>query len=573
MAGLIGLFSVPLLNFKHTSPLAAFYTEWFAAVCGLMISAALVRIPRNGKIQLPRTIFLFFGLIVLLIWQSERGVILYQGETRLAILYMGLTILVMGGCSELKQTIGLERLSILLGWVVLASGAINALIACLQAWDVHVGWLSMLIIQGVSQRPFGNLAQVNHFCAHQGLAFATLMYLMAHRRIPLFPGFALLGLLLTGLALSGSRSAWLYLTVFYVLSIMYRREMGGAEAYQLQRYTFWALPAFFLVQQGLELLEPTAITANTRITGYSGGVLGIRLAMWKDAWTAFMSAPLFGVGYQGLAWQHFLNLARTTNPLFSRYEDNHLENAHNIVFHLLAEFGIGGGVILILGGWWLYKYYKRFIIPERWLILAMLAVLIVHSFVEYPLHFMHFLAPAAVLLALAEISPLRFSVTKGVVPMVAGISILAGVAFLTMLFSNYRALEQVYSRSSNGKIVLDLQAQALLAKADRGGFFTPQVEDFINGIKVSVQEPAGWEPLLMASENRVRHQTKATYAYRHVLLLALNGKQQQAQHFLKLVLKAYPNSRLQFEQQISEMLKKEPSNIGLQMLVRQMTNV
>jgi O-antigen ligase len=497
--------------------------------------------------------------------QAALGMLLYPGQAQLAALYLLLAVLVMAATCRLQKDIGLDRLVLALAWAILISGSINALIAIQQQWDIHTVFDSV-VARSDSARPFGNLSQPNHFAAHQALALAALLFMAARQRLHLLVTLTIGGLLLAGLALSGSRSGWLYLGAVLVMAYLHQRKSNSADARRLLHYAALTLPVFFLAQYGLTLLEPATITANSRLQGYSGGAIGVRAAMWLDAWQAFLSTPLTGVGYQRLAWQHFHLQAESPNPLFSRFEDNHLENAHNIVFQLLAEFGIGGAILLVIAAWWLFKAYRGMQNPEHWLVLAMLAIVALHSLLEYPLHYMHFLLVAAVLLALADQSPVRLNPSRGIAPLVTAMSILLGGGILALMFANYQSLEEVHERARGGRISLDLSTQLLLVKAERGKFLTPEVHDFVNGIKVSIGEPDSWEPLRNISESATQHRTKATYVYRHILLLALNGETVETKRYLSLAVRAYPRHLAVLKKQVAEMRHTRPDHAGLRQL-------
>src|SRR5690606_32076970 len=96
-----------------------------------------------------------------------------------------------------------------------------------------------------------------------------------------------------------------------------------------------------------------------------------------------------------IRWQSFLLLdAHWVHGVSAMHE-----HAHNIFIHLLAETGIAGALLLLAGVWaWLRGFQWRNITPEGWWLLALLAIIGIHSLLEYPLWYAYFLGPVALLL-------------------------------------------------------------------------------------------------------------------------------------------------------------------------------
>ncbi|KAF0814660.1 hypothetical protein IGB42_00715 [Andreprevotia sp. IGB-42] len=158
-----------------------------------------------------------------------------------------------------------------------------------------------------------------------------------------------------------------------------------------------------------------------------------RLVEWQKAWITFVDHPVLGVGWSAYAAQSILYQVR---PEFAVIAESVLfTHAHNSLLNLMAETGLIGTFVVLLGllwctgGWWLPAANRRFFWPKLivanvlllvsglfllvgvWkrrrnavamLATALVAVSVLHSVVEYPLWYAHFLMPFALMLYLAR---------------------------------------------------------------------------------------------------------------------------------------------------------------------------
>ena len=64
-----------------------------------------------------------------------------------------------------------------------------------------------------------------------------------------------------------------------------------------------------------------------------------RMAVWKEAWQMFATAPLLGVGFGQFAWYHFLQVSLADPAVVPGLFDH----AHNLILQMLAELGVFAG--------------------------------------------------------------------------------------------------------------------------------------------------------------------------------------------------------------------------------------
>src|SRR4030095_16399835 len=132
-----------------------------------------------------------------------------------------------------------------------------------------------------------------------------------------------------------------------------------------------------------------------------------RPSIFHRAWLMFLSAPVLGVGFRQFGWRNFL--------LDTGVGERGLtDNAHNLILHVLAEFGVLGLFALLLGvAAWVLAVVRQPRTPALWWLLSSAAVLAVHSLVEYPLWYAFFMGVAAIVLGLGEQRTLELSVASG----------------------------------------------------------------------------------------------------------------------------------------------------------------
>jgi lysylphosphatidylglycerol synthetase-like protein (DUF2156 family) len=124
-----------------------------------------------------------------------------------------------------------------------------------------------------------------------------------------------------------------------------------------------------------------------------------RVLLWQNVFDLIAASPLTGVGFGQL------NFAWTLTPFATRAPDV-FDHAHNFALQWAVEFGLPVAALLCgLLGYALYlsiRQPSRAADQSKWPALAMIAVALIHSLVEFPLWFLHFLLPLAAVFALAS---------------------------------------------------------------------------------------------------------------------------------------------------------------------------
>lgn len=541
---LVGLMWVfPFLYYRHQYPLTTFDQEWWSALLGMLaVSFTLLPDPRYWQQpQIPRIVQLPAALIVLVLLQSAMGLIVYFDQALLYILYLLFALLLMMLGAHLKDGLGLEKLAVILAVFLLAGAELNAAIGVLQ----HFHWRTPLdtVILRAYATVYGNLAQANHFADYICLGLISLGLLFELRRIHLAVLFFLVLPLLFVMTLSASRSSWLYLAVMGLLA--WRSGAG-----MLLRYCLSLLAGFVLMHVFVQLpFMAGGLTTWQRFTGQdeSGG---IRLYLWHEAWLIFKQSPWLGAGFGQFAWQHFL-----LGPVLHRTNITGLyNNAHNLIFQLAAETGIAGLTVLFAALFaWFNGLRQVAMNAAHWWAYAVLAVLCVHSLLEYPLWYSYFLAIAAVLLGALDETRYRLRSTG---PVLMAAILFAGLFALYQLRIGYLEIKGVLDKLPASGV--ERSRDDLIAMHDKS-ILSPWA-DFFTSSYILVNADHLDEKIAF-NDKVIRFMPVAEVTYLQAYLLAKDGRIEEAKRRYEQALWSYPDNSEE-QKQLIKLADKDPAHFA-----------
>jgi hypothetical protein len=195
-------------------------------------------------------------------------------------------------------------------------------------------------------------------------------------------------LLAAGNAASSSRTGLVQLLMVVVLSLYWQRRTrqhsDSSQAGQaLPRVLLTAVAAYAVATWALPWLaglDPLNSGAWARLRA-GDAVCGSRLTLWRNVLHLIAEKPWLGWGWGELDYAHFITLYPG-----ARFCDI-LDNAHNLPLQLAVELGLPLAVVLCGGGLWLVWRARpwRELDPSRHMAWAILAVILLHSLLEYPL--------------------------------------------------------------------------------------------------------------------------------------------------------------------------------------------
>ena len=536
----IGLaWTLPFLQPFHRLPVAGFYSEWLAIALGMAAALLLLCSQPWREAEMPVVAIAPIGLIVVLGLQVLLEFGPYAEQVLTAVLYLMWALLLILLGHVLKRELTLPAVATTLAWFLLVGGALSAAIGILQHYHV-LAVAGIPILQKVGPEIYGNLGQANHFATYLAMAQACAVYLFGRGRLRVSWFVASAVVLLPPLAMSGSRSPWLYLIALAILASLLYQRVRNAESRRLAIVTLMLLPGFAIAQ--LVLLIPVAapdhvgqITSADRMFHVASG-LERRLQLWWESWQMFLDAPLLGAGYGQFAWHHFLATASNAGSV----APDVFNHSHNIVLQLLAETGaIGTGIVVAPLLLWLVDLRRCMFVAERWWLLALTAVIGIHSMLEHPLWYSYFLGMAALILGSGAERNFLLRNSDVVRAMVA-LAIIIGWLNVATVLPPYREFERLVFAPVRGtaKQVDEESFARAISRLYREPLLVPYV-DLAVAINVTVSEDNLKDKLLLTAR-AVRFIPLPAACYRYALLLALAGEREAALVQLDRSLRAYP---------------------------------
>lgn len=546
---------LPFLVPLHQPPVASLPSELLALLLGCLVLAATAWRRPASPLPLPAIAVAPLLLAVLLLLQYALGMFAYGASALLpAVFLLWAGLLACAG----QDAAGAEpgRLCDVLARWLLAGALANALAGLLQYgghWQA-LGGLVAAPSPDAREGIYGNLAQQNHFASHMALGLAALAWLWRSR--PARPGAPTGGirlaaaaaaatpavLLLAALALSGSRSGWLYLAILGT-ALLWRAPAASASAApaapsaRRRDLAICAGAAIVLAALALAAWQGMLGPQLARLTRL-GDPFGPRAFTWSHAWQMALAHPWLGAGWDNFA----ATLIAQLRPGEKVWGID--QYAHNLLLQLLAAGGWPALLALLLPMAWHLRHCRR--APMlAWTVLGILAV---HSMLEQPLYYAYFLGPAAFLAGAMARPALHCAVAARHALAVAAVVLLFGIVRGARNYGEIR--EQVYEAATP-------PTPALVQRLHQGSAFAPLLELALPGEFVAADAPVAQR---LAFNDRVRHFAPiAEVEFRHAVLLAEAGRQQDAQAQLVRAARAYPAERPAYLARIASLAAQQPA--------------
>lgn len=508
--------------------------------------------------EIPRIVLLPIGLLFLLIVQYSLGLIPSFEQTLLFTLYfLWIALLMMLG-QRLKRELGLPLLTLVLAIFLVVGTELNAVAALQQ----HYGWHSFLasfVTAKVSVAVYGNIAQPNHFADYLTLGLLSIGLLFARGILSRLATIALVLPLLFVMVLSGSRSAWLYLLfILFASYFSYRRNPLFILVFKYAALLLLGFAAMHWVVQLPWFIGNTgSVTTVERMFGEVGSG-GIRLYLWHEATLIFSQFPWLGAGFGQYAWQHFQWGATLQDLRISGLYNN----AHNVVMQLAAETGILGlSIFFISLALWLRQIrHITFSLEHAWAYWV-LAVIGIHSLLEYPLWYAYFIGIVAFLLGVLDNQSYVLTLKKPgrfAVAMILALGVLASL----QLYQGYRKLEIALSARplTPDDHSVGARQRTYLADVYNYALLRPFAELFMSGmIEIDATNLA---QKLILNERSLRYIPIASVAYRQAWLLALDNRLPQAQLQYTQALWSYPTDSPTAVNELKQFALKDPAHFA-----------
>ena len=278
-----------------------------------------------------------------------------------------------------------KSLALVAVWSWLIAGLVSSGIGLLQYFGISSNF-GLWINQTNYGEAFANLRQRNQFASLTNIATAALVFIvfkttefdLKRAKTSFALGLAAAGLLAVGNAISSSRTGLFELMLVCILYALWGQwRLLGVRRVLVCAVTVYAVALFAMPY--LAGLDPSEHGAIARMD--NDLPCASRLTLWSNVLHLIAQKPWFGWGWGELDYAHFITLYNS--PRFCDI----LDNAHNLPLHLAVELGVPAAA-LICGGfsWWVLRqkpWAERD--AARQMAWAVMAIILLHSMLEYPL--------------------------------------------------------------------------------------------------------------------------------------------------------------------------------------------
>lgn len=548
---------LPFLSPYHMPPIASFYNEWMAAFFAVFASLFLIG-NRQGQLVVPIITFVPLVLMALMGLQIALGMPDYWQNQFIAMLYLGLSALVILLGANLRDSLSLDTIIPTIAWAFVLGASVIMVLLPIGKFIPDDSVMAKWIMDGKS----GNIGQVNHFSNYLALGLASSIYLAFTGRLGKWVLILISALILIGFAQGGQRMAILYVALLSVGGWLLGRNSLSPNNRSLKPvYLLWLIPGFIAAQiivPFLSFLEPAKMPAERLVQ--TMGAESSRLILIEQAWQMFKQNPWLGAGWAELPWYNF-TVTESYPGLKGLWH-----HAHNIVMQLLAETGLIGALVLLAGViYWFREQFFSTLTPERWWLLALLSVIGIHSMLEYPLWYATFLCIASLLLGLGSERPikLRFNLA----PVFFLVIFIFSAWSLGNLQTSYHQLETTLTSLREEGLPQDKIDENLskLYQLRENSVYTPTADNFL--VRVLPNQPQLLADKLSISQQVIENWPGRIETYTHAYLLAMNNRPVEAQKMIKKAIKQFPDYRQTYHKYVLAQVVKNQKDQLLPILI------
>lgn len=368
---------------NHAPPWTSFLQEALAASALIVLATPVLLLDRGGAPwRLPELVVL--GLLAVPPIQYFTGLIPFAQTAWMPALFLsGLLVSMLTGAALERRTPG-RVLGIVLASAWLAANASVGL--QLYQWLVlPPGEGTLWVYRVTGARPAGNLGQANALATLLIFGLLGTHALWRSARIGSGVAFAVAAYQLLGLALTQSRTGMLNALIVAIALVLWPRRAAprvAASVAGLLALLCVAFAGYSAIGARLGLPLDTHPLAER-------ATLGLRAQAWSLFADAALQKPTLGYGW-GQSFQAQI-AAALDHPALHRV----FLSAHNLPLELALWIGVPlAAFFTAVLAWWLVRCARGVNDGTTLALLLFIVVLLVHSMLEFPLHYAYFLLPA-----------------------------------------------------------------------------------------------------------------------------------------------------------------------------------
>ncbi len=408
-----------------------------------------------------RTVTSWYGLCVLVLalvpiplLQFAFGQIAFVGEAWLVSAYLlGLLLALLVGAQW--EASARNQMMDALAFCLVAAGVGSVAIQLYQWLELGasflssgggIGWQVWISEEG-GDRPYANMGQPNLLASLLLWSLLGCAWGVMRRAIRPWLGVLLAMLLLFGVALTQSRTAWIGLACVWGAA-WYWRRLWDAKRIPL---VLTGLLLYFALCSVLVLTGSDWVALAPSLSSSTRVEMGLRPAAYWMFLDAALQSPWFGYGWNQIMVAH-LSVAADHPPTAGIFY-----HSHNLFLEFVLWCGIPIGLLVsALLVVWLMRKCRQIDSAGSAIMLLFLVVIGVHAMLEFPLHFAFFLFPAGLIAgALEKRLNTRAIASTGRAPVLclgviaAGMLLLIGVDYVREIEPNTLALRFEAARIGN----------------------------------------------------------------------------------------------------------------------------
>lgn len=418
---------------NHDFPWTSFHSEAWAAVFVFLVFPVAIWVgPRRICIDyfLVAVIFSFIYIWAQFFW----GKIEFFGNAWVGSLYLsGFFISIISGrlLESWRPGVLMDAL-----FCALFLASLGSVFLQLHQWLDIDGLGVWLVSVGGSVYPSGNLGQKNQLASLLLLGCLAMLWGALKHRFSLLVVIPAVAVLLFGIALCRSRTAWLAIALIVSLAWFWRDLWTNKRT----PWVFAGLGLLFCFMQAALLASQVS---SSVLEGGRGDAVSSGLSLFSgfgflqasadprlDAWRMFLFAiaerPLGGYGWGQVAAAQILvsDSHPALNIVFS--------NSHNLFLDFIIWWGVPFGLFLVaVLAFWFFRQWRAVASQESVTLFLFFVVLLNHAMFEYPLHYFYFLLPFGLAVGVGSAHQLALSW-----PFFLGKKTLTAIAFV-FLFAGY----------------------------------------------------------------------------------------------------------------------------------------
>lgn len=422
-----------------------------------------------------------------------------------------------------------------LSYVFLASGTVTGMIAICQWTNLDATLPGMVNIHG-NQRPYANFAQPNNMATFLVMALMSCLYLYEKKKIQTKWLFACAAVIVMGVALSQSRTAWVaaIAIMLYLAFYQYKGIIRLKWVYSITWFIFFiaCVVAFPLLSQlAAQAIDADVVQSRDVVSRATGDMS--RLAIWQQMLAAIQAQPWWGYGWYQTSVA-FVSISDTVQgPVWIR-------SAHNFIL----DFLLWNGLIIALPflayfGYLGYQLQRWVNTPESVIGILMIGAFVTHAMFEFPQHYAYFLLPVGFILGmvLAQKPKIKtITLPAFALQLTWGISLV----ILLLIYRDYDVAVPKLGQS------IRYEKQPEKITNEKPIYLLTEFNHRIAWIRLNPYSKASADQILEGEQMVLSYPTKYNLI-KYAKLLAFNGYEAEAKHQLQR-LKIIQKTEMSYEE-------------------------